>query len=87
MKKRRKQLNHGRREPKPVPFSPTVPLQVGDRVSRVCVTLTGQDGFNAKEPARLTGRVVWIHPLERFHVVEFQLGGGIVRECFLGVEK
>lgn len=87
MKKRRKQLNHGRREPKPAPLSPTVPLQVGDRVSRVCVALTGQDGFNAKEPARLTGRVVWVHPEGRFHVVEFQLGGGAVRECFLGVEK
>lgn len=81
-----KHLNRGERRRPPLPRCGDA-LKVGDRVSRVCVTLTGQDGFNAKESARLMGRVVWIHPQGRFHVVEFQLGGGIVRECFLGVER
>lgn len=62
-------------------------VKVGDRVSRVCVTLTGQDGMDAARSARMTGRVVWVHPKGRYHVVEFALGGGTVRECFMGVEK
>lgn len=85
MKKRHKYLVVGRREPNPTPPSPAVALQVGDRVSRVRVTLTGQDGLDDKCPARMTGRVVWLHPQGRFHVVEFQFGGGNIRECFKGV--
>lgn len=80
-----KHLNRGERRRPPLPRCGDA-LKVGDRVSRVCVTLTGQDGLDSKCPARMTGRVVWIHPEGRFHVVEFLLGGGIVRECFKGVE-
>ena len=31
-------------------------------------------------------RVVYIHPLGRFHIVEFELRGGKVQESFQGVQ-
>lgn len=34
----------------------------------------------------MTGTVVYIHPLGRFHIVEFELWGGKVQESFLGTE-
>ena len=33
----------------------------------------------------MTGRVVYIHPLGRFHVVAFETRGGTIRESFAGV--
>lgn len=31
---------------------------------------------------RMRGRVVYVHPAGRFHVVEFETRGGVIRECF-----
>lgn len=33
-------------------------------------------------PQKLTGRVVWIHPKERFYLVEAEIHGGTIRETF-----
>lgn len=59
-------------------------VQVGQTVVREPVTITGLD---TKKAQRMRGAVVWVHPLERFHVVEFQTRGGPLRECFLGVSR
>lgn len=55
-------------------------VQIGDVVTRRPVTFDTKDG----QPAR--GRVVYIHPKGRFHVVEFGEGATAVRESFLGVQ-
>ncbi len=33
---------------------------------------------------RMRGKVVYVHPAGRFHVVEFETRGGVIRECFRG---
>lgn len=33
---------------------------------------------------RMSGKVVYVHPAGRFHVVEFKTRGGMIRECFWG---
>lgn len=33
---------------------------------------------------RMKGRVVYVHPEGRFHVVEFETRGGVIRECCWG---
>lgn len=58
-------------------------VKIGDKVYRKPLTITGLD---TKTLIRMPGTVVWVHPEGRFHVVEFQLGGGAVRECFMGVD-
>ena len=59
-------------------------VQAGDMVQRRPVTFSDSDGKNA---GWLLGRVIWIHPLDRFHVVEFGEGRRAVRESFMGVRK
>ena len=42
---------------------------------------------NKKKQKVLTGRVAYVHPRGRYHMVEFTAKrGGVVRECFPGVE-
>ena len=43
------------------------------------------DGERNAPRKPMKGKVVYIHPLGRYHVVEFELRGGPVRESFLGV--
>lgn len=54
-------------------------VRVGGIVTREPVTF-----LDKKRSMR--GRVVWIHPAGRFHVVEFGEGEHTVRECFMGVQ-
>lgn len=42
-------------------------------------------GAIRSERRPMSGRVVYIHPLGRFHLVEFDTPGGPVREAFWGV--
>lgn len=42
-------------------------------------------GAIRSERRPMSGRVVYIHPLGRFHLVEFDMPGGPVREAFWGV--
>lgn len=62
-------------------------MRIGQRVKRRPVTFSSSSEDNERWPAKvMEGTVVYIHPKGRFHVVEFQLPGGKVRESFLGVE-
>ena len=62
-------------------------MRVGEKVVRVPLTISDFDPKTMKRIIRpLRGRVTYIHPRGRYHVVEFNTPGGPVRECFLGVE-
>ena len=63
-------------------------LQLGEYVEREPVSFQAPfvaGSTNQRE--MMVGRVCYIHPLGRFHVVEFQGRSGSVREAFLGVER
>ena len=64
-------------------------MRVGDRVTRLAVTIEfpvmTDRGIIKSEHRPLSGRVVYIHPEGRYHVVEFDMPGGPVREAFMGV--
>ena len=63
-------------------------LQIGEYVQRVPVSFDAP--FVAGSTHRrdeITGRVCYIHPLGRYHVVEFPGRSGVVREAFLGVAR
>lgn len=59
-------------------------VQNGDIVTRRPITFADNDSKNA---GFMPGRVVWIHPLGRFHVVEFGEGQQAVQESFMGVSR
>ena len=64
-------------------------MKLGDKVVRLSVTIDHpvmtDRGAIRSERSPMSGRVVYIHPLGRFHLVEFDTPGGPVRETFLGV--
>ena len=66
----------------------TGPLQIGEYVQRVPVSFDSPfvEG-STHQRAAVTGRICYIHPLGRYHVVEFQGRSGVVREAFPGVER
>lgn len=88
MKKKRKRYQTVQPTKDPVPEpEKVIPItagrvQMGDRVKRKPVTFSDSDG---KDAGWMVGRVVWIHPLGRFHVVEFGEERRAVRESFMGV--
>lgn len=89
MKKKRKkyQTVQPTPEPAPEPEKKIIPISagrvhVGDMVKRKPITFSDSD---KKDAGWMIGRVVWIHPLGRFHVVEFGEGRRAVRESFMGV--
>lgn len=88
MKKKRKQYNTvgPKTEPQPenAPARSAGHVQLGDIVSRRVLTFASTD---AKEAQLMRGRVVYIHPAGRFHVVEFGEGKRAVRESFSGVRR
>lgn len=91
MKKKRKQHQTVQTppEPAPEPEKKVIPISVGrvhvgDIVTRKPITFADKDSKNA---GPMRGRVVWVHPLGRFHVVEFGEGRRAVRESFMGVSK
>lgn len=62
-------------------------VRVGDKVQREPVSLSSYWEGNKKKQKVLTGRVAYVHPRGRYHMVEFTAKrGGVVRECFPGVE-
>lgn len=66
----------------------TGPLQIGEYVRRVPVSFDAPFAAGSTHKRdEITGRVCYIHPLGRYHVVEFQVRSGVVREAFLGVER
>lgn len=62
-------------------------MTVGQKVMRLPQTFDDFDFKKNRSVRRpIRGTVVYIHPKGRFHVVEFELAGGKVRESFWGVE-
>ena len=90
MKKKREKYHTVQPTPEPAPEPrKIIPIsagrvQVGDMVKRKPITFSDSD---RKDAGWMLGRVIWIHPLGRFHVVEFGEGRQAVRECFMGVRK
>lgn len=59
-------------------------MRVGESVVRTPETFADYDFKTRKSISRpLRGKVVYIHPKGRFHVVEFACLGGAIREAFL----
>lgn len=84
-KKKRKYITVGPGDASPVdapePVHTGGTVQIGDVVTRRPVTFDTRDG------PLVRGRVVYIHPKGRFHVVEFGEGATAVRESFSGVRR
>lgn len=64
-------------------------MKLGDKVVRIPVTIEHpvitDRGAIRSEQRPMSGKVMYILPLGRFHLVEFDTPGGLVREAFLGV--
>lgn len=60
-------------------------MKLGQIVTRYQQSFRETDGERNAPRKPMKGKVVYIHPLGRYHVVEFELRGGPVRESFLGV--
>ena len=64
-------------------------MKLGDKVVRMPVTIEHpvitDRGAIRSEQKPMSGRVVYIHPLVRFQLVEFDIPGGPVREAFWAV--
>lgn len=88
MKKKRKyQTVQPEKQQKPelMQSSESGPVRVGDIVGRHPVTFCDRNSAEGAKLAR--GRVVYVHPKGRFHVVEFGEGKRAVRESFVGVSR
>ena len=63
-------------------------LTVGEKVLRTPGTfydvVFNKDGRMKSEHHPMTGTVTYVHPGNRFHVVEFETSGGAIRESFRG---
>ena len=59
-------------------------MKLGEKVVRMPETFRDY-GEESRTPRAVAGRVTYIHPKGRFHMVEFETPGGVLRECFLGV--
>ena len=64
-------------------------MNLGQTVIRTPLTVGAplEESKAGKHRPTMTGRVVYIHPQGRFHVVEFETPLGAVRESFWGVEE
>lgn len=64
-------------------------MKLGQKVIRTPLTFYDSSERQKGEPARrpMSGKVVYIHPQGRYHVVEFETPLGAVRESFLGVPE
>lgn len=61
-------------------------MKIGQKVRRVPLSLTQTTDSGKQEHRPMTGTVVYIHPEGRYHMVAFEMRGGIVRECFEGTD-
>ena len=59
-------------------------MKLGEKVVRMPETFRDY-GEESRTPRAVAGRVTYIHPKGRVHMVEFETPGGALRECFLGV--
>lgn len=61
-------------------------MKIGQKVRRVPLSLTQTADSGKQEHRPMTGTVVYIHPQGRYHMVAFEMRGGIVQECFGGTD-
>lgn len=61
-------------------------MTIGSTVERISSVMQGNFEFKKEVRSPMKGKVIYIHPQGRYHVVEFELRGGKVRECFKGCE-
>jgi hypothetical protein len=54
--------------------------KVGDVVHKVPSFLFCESDHSKNTPIKATVR--WVHPQGRYYLVEFELRGGVVRECY-----
>ena len=54
-------------------------MKIGQKVRRVPTGLTQMAESGKQEHRPMTGKVVYIHPEGRYHLVEFETWGGTVR--------
>lgn len=57
-------------------------IEMGDTVTRRSEAMSGEKWARHSSQVYITGKVVWVHPQNRFFVMEAQLPGGKVREAF-----
>lgn len=57
-------------------------MKIGQKVTRYPVSFSEPDGKKGQKP--MTGTVVYIHPLGRFHIVELSCGAGRCRRASRG---
>ena len=61
-------------------------MMVGDIVRRKSFAMKGDFNFSSSDKTPMEGKVIYIHPEGRYHIVEFETRGGKIRECFLGAK-
>lgn len=61
-------------------------MMVGDIVRRKSFVMKGDFNFSSSDKTPMEGKVIYIHPEGRYHIVEFDTRGGKIRECFLGAK-
>nr|WP_326184234.1 hypothetical protein [uncultured Oscillibacter sp.] len=61
-------------------------MKLGEIVTRYPETFCELDDKARSTRQPMKGEVVYIHPQGRYHIVEFELRGGKVRESFPGVK-
>ena len=70
----------------PLPARGEGAVKIGQKVQRYPETFFEREGEKNAPKRPITGTVVYIHPLGRFHIVEFDLRGGKVQESFQGIQ-
>nr|DAG72654.1 MAG TPA: hypothetical protein [Caudoviricetes sp.] len=60
-------------------------MKINDIVERRPQIIYDQENRRIRGAGPLKGKVVYIHPAGRWHMVEFSTPHGPVRECFYGV--
>lgn len=60
-------------------------VRIGQKVVRTPETIRVMSDKLKLESRPMRGKVTYIHPDGRFHVVEFDSPCGPIRECFAGV--
>ena len=63
-------------------------VRLGEAVLRCPITIHDKKAGSKSQPQMecRKGTVVYVHPLGRYHTVEFGKGKKVFRESFLGVE-
>ena len=61
-------------------------LEIGQEVVRTQETIFDEEAHGKAIRRPMRGRVEYIHPQGRFHIVAFEVRGKTIKETFQGVE-